>query len=585
MVLRSRQRIERDEVVAKRGAVSATRRLAAEAGLACLQEGGSAVDAAVCTGFLTAVMEPMETCVGGAGFFLVWDPASGKPVVFEFPPRAPAAATPDMFEIVSGDARKNTLTVFAVRDDENSIGYRSAAVPGLVAALVAAHRRFGRLPLSRLLEPAIDVARNGFAADYYYCWLAAIYAPALLRFPSSAATFLDQGRVPAADPNLLIRQPALADTLAQVARDGGESFYRGDIAASMIADIQAGGGIMTRQDLAGYEVHVSDGLRLAYRDTEVVVPTAPGGHWTELQILQMLRRFDVGRSGHNSAESLHTLIEASQLAFADRYYHFGDPDFEPVPLAGLLSDGYADAQARRIVPGRADAETPGLDEPWSHYAFQARHDPWPFDPAGPGAPKTFAEIAPATAPGAGTTHFCAVDEDRMLVSCTHTAAHAFGAKFLTEAGVLFNAGMNWFTAAPGAANSIAGNKRPVVNMGPLLTMRNGRPHLAIGAPGGRRIIGCVVQILSNVVDHGMSMQQACSAPRVDSSSRTTIADDRIDPAVLEALAAMGHRLDLVTEEANATGYEFAHPTAIEVCDDGTVRCGVDAVRKMEAVGF
>ena len=171
MVLRSRQRVERDEVVARRGAVAATRRLAAEAGVACLREGGSAVDAAVCTGFVTAVMEPMETCVGGAGFFLVWDPSSGKPVVFEFPPRAPAAATADMFEIVAGDARKNTLTVFAVRDDENSIGYRAAAVPGLVAALVAAHRRFGRLPLSRVLEPAIEVARQGFAADYYYCWL------------------------------------------------------------------------------------------------------------------------------------------------------------------------------------------------------------------------------------------------------------------------------------------------------------------------------------------------------------------------------------------------------------------------------
>jgi gamma-glutamyltranspeptidase/glutathione hydrolase len=173
----------------------------------------------------------------------------------------------------------------------------------------------------------------------------------------------------------------------------------------------------------------------------------------------------------------------------------------------------------------------------------------------------------------------------MLVSCTHTAAQAFGAKFTTEAGVLFNAGMNWFTAAPGTANSIAPWKRPVVNMGPLLTLRGGRPHLALGAPGGRKIIGALVQILSNVVDHGMSMQPACSAPRTDSSSRVTLYDDRIDGASIERLAAMGHRLEAVSEEANATGYEFAHPTSILVGDDGLVRCGVDPFRKMEAVGW
>ncbi len=565
--------------------MAATRRVQAEAGLACLQEGGSAVDAAVCVGFLAAVMEPMETCLGGAGFFLVWDPTSGKPVVFEFPPRAPANATADMFTIVEGDTRKNTLTVFAVENDDNSCGANAAAVPGLVAALCAAHRRFGRLPLERVIAPAIAMAEDGFEADYYYCWITAKHLPYLQRFPQSLATFTDAGRVPAAEPHLLIRQRALAETLRQIARDGGESFYRGDLAASMVADIQSLGGVMTRDDLANYEVEVTEGLTRRYRGADIVVPTAPGGHWTELQILNTLGQFDLRSMGHNSAEALHTLIEASQHAFADRYYHLGDPDFEPVPIAGMLSDAYAEETARRIVAGKALAETPGTDEPWSYYAFRGVNDPWRHDPGGPTAPKTFAEVAPASSPGAGTTHFCAVDSDRMLVSCTHTAAHAFGAKFLPDTGVLFNAGMNWFTAAPGAANSIAGGKRPVVNMGPVLALRDGKPYLAVGAPGGRRIIGCVVQILSNVLDHGMSMQAACSAARSDSSSRSTLVDDRVDPAVLEALEGMGHRLELVSEEANATGYEFAHPTAIEVCDDGTVRAGVDAFRKMEAVGW
>jgi gamma-glutamyltranspeptidase/glutathione hydrolase len=583
--MRSVQRVDRDEVVVRHGAVAATRRAQAEAGVECLREGGSAVDAAVCVGFLAAVMEPMETCVGGAGFMLVHDPTSGRPHVFEFPPRAPMAATPDMFEILEGDTRPNTLTVFAVRDDANAVGYRAAAVPGLVAAMVEAHRSFGRLPLHRVLEPAIAMAEDGFDADYYYCWIAAAYLPTLVPFPSAAATFLDAGRVPAAEPFLKIRQRALADTLRQVAKDGGESFYRGDLAASMAADVAAGGGILTREDLSSYQVEVTGGLSRRYRGLDVVVPTAPGGHWTELQILQLLSRFDLAGMGHGSADALHTLIEASRLAFADRYHHLGDPDFEPIPLEGLLSDGYADQQATLVRPGVAGAETPGDDEPWSYYAYRATHDPWPHDPAGPTAPKQFARVAPAAPPSSGTTHFCAVDEDRMLVSCTHTAAHPFGAKFLTESGVVFNAGMNWFTAAPGAANSIAGGKRPVVNMGPMLVLRDGRPHMALGAPGGRRIIGALVQILSNVADHGMSMQPACSAPRTDSSGRMTFYDDRIDPAVVEDLAAMGHRLQAVNEEANATGYEFAHPTSILVGDDGRVRCGVDPVRKMEAVGY
>ena len=583
--MRSVQRVDRDEVVVRRGAVAATRRAQAEAGLDCLREGGSAVDAAVCVGFLAAVMEPMETCLGGAGFFLVLDPVSGRPHVFEFPPRAPRAATPDMFEILEGDTRRNTLTVFAVRDDANSVGYRAAAVPGLVKALVAAHRRFGRLPLRRVLEPAVAMAEDGFEADYYYCWVAAAYLPTLLPFPLAARTFLDQGRVPAAEPLLRIRQRALAETLRQIAKDGGDSFYRGDLADSMAADIAAGGGILTREDLASYEVDLTEGLTRRYRDVDIVVPTAPGGHWTELQILQLLSRFDLASMGHGSAEALHTLIEASRLAFADRYHHHGDPDLEPIPWQGLLSDSYADQQAGLVRPGVARAETPGDEEPWSHCAFRPVHDPWPHDPAGPVAPKQFARVAPSAPPTGGTTHFCAVDEDRMLVSCTHTAAHPFGAKFLTEAGVLFNAGMNWFTAAPGAANSIEGWKRPVVNMGPLLALRDGRPFMALGAPGGRKIIGALVQILSNVVDHDMSMQLACSAPRTDSSGRVTLFDDRIEPSVIDALANMGHRLEAVCEEGNATGYEFAHPTSILVGDDGYVRCGVDPFRKMEAVGF
>jgi gamma-glutamyltranspeptidase/glutathione hydrolase len=579
MALRTRWIIDKEEVVAKNGAVAATRPAQADAGLEMLKDGGSAVDAAVAVGFLVSVMEPMETCTGGCGFMLVWDPKSGKTHSIEFGPRAPAAARPDMYEI-AGDTDAESLTVYMVKDDANATGYLAPGIPATVAGLVEAHRRFGRLPLSRVLEPAIAWAEEGFEADYYYTHTAAGYVRALNQFPRAAETFLVDGLPPAEELPKRMPQRALAETLRQIGRDGGESFYRGEIADAMLREIRDGGGILSREDLANYHPDVVDPMSQRYRDVDVQGPAAPGGHWTELQILGILNQFDLRASGHNTPETLHTMIEASRLAFMDRYYHFGDPDLEPVPLEGLFSSEYARELAATVDPQRAQYYTDGPQEPWGRYAFEPKHDPWKHHPAGK-APKRFIE-SPPVATG-GTTHFCAVDSDRMLVSCTHTAAHAFGAKFLTEPGVHIHAGMNWFTAMPGAANSIAGGKRPLCNMGPLLATQNGKPYMALGAPGGRRIMECLVQILSNVVDHGMSMQVACSAPRMDSSSRLTYYDDRLDGAVIERLAAMGHHLSPVFEDP--VGYEFAHPTSILVGDDGYVRCGVDPFRKMWAAGY
>lgn len=579
MTLRTRWLIDKEEVVAKNGAVAATRPAQADAGLEVLKDGGSAVDAAVAIGFLVSVMEPMETCTGGCGFMLVYDPKDGKTHSIEFGPRAPAAARPDMYEI-AGDTNAESLTVYAVKDAANSDGYLAPGIPSTVAGLIEAHRRFGRLPLSRVLEPAIAHAEAGVEVDYYYTHSVAAYLAPLLKFPRMVETFLPGGAVPAPELPTRLPQRALAETLRQIARDGGESFYRGEIAESIVSEVREGGGILSRDDLAGYRPDTGVALSRPYRDVEVHAPGAPGGHWTELQILQLMNQFDLRSSGHNTPETLHSLIEVSRLAFQDRYYHLADPDFEPVPLQGLLSESYASELAGLVDPATARAYDDDPQEPWGRYAFRAEHDPWRHDPAGR-APKVFREGADVAT--GGTTHFCAVDADRMLVSCTHTAAHNFGAKFLTTTGVHIHAGMNWFTAMPGAANSIAGGKRPLCNMGPVLITKLGKPYMALGAPGGRRIIECVVQILSNVVDHGMSMQAACSAPRLDASSRTTYYDDRLDPAVAERLESMGHRMEGIFEDA--VGYEFAHPTSILVGDDGYVRCGVDPFRKMWAAGL
>ena len=354
MGLRTRWLIEKEEVIAKHGAVAATRPAQADAGLEMLKDGGSAVDAAVAVGFLVSVMEPMETCTGGCGFMLVYDPASGKTESIEFGPRAPAAARPDMYEIAGNDADPSSLTIYGVKDDANAVGYLAPGIPATVAGLVEAHRRFGRLPLSRVLEPAIHCAEHGFEADYYYTHKAAGVTRELNMFPRSAETFLIDGLPPgeAGDTgHRLMPQRALAETLRQIARDGGDSFYRGEIADAMVGEIREGGGILALEDLATYHPDIVTAMSRPYRGVDVHVPTAPGGHWTELQMLALMNQFELGKTGHNTPETLHTLIEASRLAFTDRYYHMGDPAFEPVPLGALLSDGYARETAGRIDPG------------------------------------------------------------------------------------------------------------------------------------------------------------------------------------------------------------------------------------------
>ena len=582
MMYRSRWWPQKEEVVAEQGMVVAKHPLAAEAGLEILKRGGNAVDAAVATGFAISVVEPMMSCTAGVGFMNLYLAKSGRNVVVEYPPRAPKAATPDMYRLTG--QLGTGISVYEVEGNENIEGYRSIAVPGTVAGLCKAHERYGVLPLEQVMEPSIAYAADGFDVSWYLALCITNAMQGFQRFAASSDVFLPRGRPPVSSPLPPERfvQRDLAQVLRLIAQQGAAGFYQGDIAAAIETDMQANGGLITRDDLASYEAIVREPRRLSYRDYEISAAAVPHGGTTMLQTLNILSQLDLHGIAHNSPAYLHRFIEAARHAFADRYYHLGDNEVMDVPLDGILSRDYAATLAQNLDLQTTQFDHLGNTEPWAYYANQALHNPWTYE----GRPMPSTAAAPSlAADGDCTTHFGVVDKDRNLVSCTQTAVGLFGSRVVTPGlGLLWNNGMIWFNPKPGAVNSIAPWKRPLTNMAPLVALKGGAPALSIGAPGGRRIMNCNAQVFLNVAQFGMGMQDAIAQPRVDVSTKQVLVDNRIAPETIEALAAMGHQVEVV-EETAADG-RFAIPLGILVNHErGTLHSGVDVFRIAEARGY
>ena len=584
MVLRSHWLPDKLEVVAEQGMVVAKHPLAADAGVEVLADGGNAVDAAVATGFALTVVKPMMTCIAGIGFLIAHDAERGQQWCFDGAPRAPRAAHPEIYDVESEST--DGIALYRVRGSENTAGYRAPAVPGVVAALCTAHERLGRLPLSRVLEPAIRLAAEGWPVDWLTVAHTANAMALLTANANAAAIFLPEGRTPAwGPPATLLKQRDLAETLRRVARDGADGFYRGDVADAIDRDMRANNGLITAEDLARYPRRVDRPLAVRYRDVTALIPPMPCGATTGMETLRILERFDLAAAGQSTVEGLHLFIEAARRAYADRFHYLGDPEYVPVPLTGLLSDGHT-AELAAFVDRHHSSLTAGPDapQPWVRFAAAApMGDPWRHDPSGRAA--ALAGVAAGAADDTCTTHFAVVDRDRNAVSCTITAAGLFGAGVVTPGtGILWNNGMTWFNPIPGVANSIAPGKRALTNMSPVILMRDGRPFVAVGAPGGRKIINAISQVISNVVDHGLSLQQAITAPRVDASANETLADIRLDPAVLEELRTRGHEVRVV-EDSTAQAM-FSRPLGIMIDPaDGRLHSGLTPHHMAEARGI
>ena len=521
------------------GMVVAKQERAATAGAQMLAKGGNAIDAACAAAWVMAVMEPHLNTIGGAGY-IVFREANGEAHCVDYSNRAPMKATQEALSSRTGPQFSGPL---------------AAAVPATVSGLALASERFGKLPLETVMEPAIDVAENGMELDWHLVLHLVLNLNELRAQPHSRDVFLVKGDPGVAHGEHTLRQTDLANTLKQIAQHGPEAFYTGPIAREIVQFVQGQGGLIEESDFAKFEATIAAPLRGRFDDYDLLTMPMPSPGLMTLQGMGILDQFDLNQSGHNSSTSLHLMTEAYRQAFADRDAYFGDPDFVDVPVDELLSKEYLARRAGEIDSKRAQEQV--------------------------SAGKTRVGASAGTGEGGGTTHICAIDAEGNMVSQTQTLIGGLtGLGVAGNTGVVMNCALQWFNHEPDTANSVAPWKRPTSNMTPIIAERNGRPVLAAGAPGSRRISNAVSQVALNVLEHGMMPQPAISAPRIDLSLGHIVADNRIGPSVLDELRSRGHRVDEVEEFINSGGPEnsyrghFARPNAIYVDQHG-IRHGGD----------
>ncbi len=453
---------------------------ATDVGVAVLRGGGNAVDAAVAVGFALAVTHPAAGNLGGGGFMLI-RLADGRSSFLDFRERAPGRATRDMYLGPDGQLTRDCVE-----------GWRAAAVPGTVRGFEYAHRKYGSRPWRELLGPAIRLAREGFPVSWSLAQ--SLKASKLLaRFPGSRRIFQREGRH--YEPGELLVQAELAATLERIARHGAADFYEGETARRLAAAMRDHGGLITLEDLKAYQVVERQPLRGAYRGVEILTAPPPSsGGVGVLQMLGILEGTGFEKHGAGSAAAIHWMAEAMRRFFADRSRHLGDPDFVRIPLNGLLDKRYLAKLRASIDPERATSSAA----------------------IGPGDPNAYES--------AETTHYSIVDPQGNVVAVTYTLNGGYGSGVTVPGlGFLLNNEMDDFAAKPGApnsyglvqgeANAIAPHKRPLSSMTPTIVLRQGRPYLVVGSPGGPRIITTVLQVLINVLDFGMNIQEAVDRPR------------------------------------------------------------------------
>ncbi len=516
------------EAVASNGMVATNHPLGSAAGLEMLAMGGNAMDAAVAAVFALSVVEPMMVGIFGAGFINYYDAASGEFVNIDNYSVAPKAAAPDMYETVSDTWPDYMETA----GRENLVGYRSVGVPGALMGWSYAAEKYGRLGLDTVVQPAIRYAERGFATSRYLADIIQMNQDDLAMFPASAEVFLPGGRPPSVGQTIV--RPDYARTLEAVAADGPDVLYKGRVGEMVAADMAANGGVITTEDFENYRIHLREPVRGTYRGYEVVsvAPTSSGGT-AIIEILNILEGFDVASLGFGTAEGAHLLAEAMKIAFADRFEYLGDPAFVEVPVGALTDKGYAAQRRREIDTARA-----------REYSY--------------GNPSLY------VGEGADTTHLTTADSEGNVVSTTQTIHAVFGSKVTTPGtGMLLNNTMNIFDPHPGNANSIAPGKRMVSSMSPTIVMKDGKPFMALGTPGATRIFPSVLQAIVNVIDHGMTLQEAVEAPRIWTQGQALEVEPGIADGVREGLRAMGHAVEITPRVAGGmNGVMFDHAEGV-----------------------
>jgi len=497
----------------ERGMVVSEQALAAQVGAHILRQGGNAIDAAVAVGYALAVVHPCCGNLGGGGYMVVRQ-ADGSSAFIDFREAAPGAARAGMYL----DQNGNLIPGASVK------GWRAVAVPGSVLGLDTALQRFGSLSRAQVMAPAIALAREGYILSPGDAAILQTGTADFRADPTLAAIFLKNGEPLKAGDRLI--QADLGQTLAAISAHGPAAFYEGEMARRMAAASAAGGGILSEQDFRAYRVRVGPPVRCTYRGYEILTaaPSSAGGT-AVCEILNILEGYPLSDSGLGAADTVHVMVEAMRHAFIDRNFLLTDPAFGRNPLDRLLSKDYAAAIRGRIDPDRAPGSKP--------------------DDAG---------LAPHE--GTETTHYSVADAAGNTVAVTTSLNSYFGARVMAPGtGVLMNdtmddftiklGGANIFGLVQGARNAIAPGKRPLSSMSPTIVARDGRPVLVLGSPGGPRIITSVVQTILNVVDHGMTVQEAVDAPRIHHQWLPDVIYAEpfaLSPDTVRLLAARGHKV-------------------------------------------
>jgi len=503
-------------VAANGNMVVGPERLASEAGLIMLEQGGNAVDAAVATGFALAVTLPRAGNIGGGGFMLVHLAAENRNVFIDYREMAPAAATRDMFLTPEGKVDKRRAY----------FSHQASGVPGTVAGLIHALEEYGTLPLATVIQPAIDLAADGFVMDITLHQNLSARAERLAQDPETKRIFLREGaKAPAIGSRF--KQPDLAATLQRIAEKGRDGFYAGHTAELIAKDMAANDGLITQDDLANYVAVERTPVTGQFKDYAIVsAPPPSSGGIHVIQMLNILEPYPLKSWGHNSAQYLHHVIEAMKLAYADRSEHLGDPERMEAPIDFLLAKDYA-SNRRGLI--NSESATPS------------------------------SEIAPGAMPSPespDTTHYSVADSAGNVVSNTYTLNFSFGSHItIPGTGILMNNEMDDFAARPGfpnayglvqgEKNSVAPGRRPLSSMTPTLVFRNGEPWLATGSPGGSLIITAVMQTILNAMAFDMNIAEAAAAPRVHHQwmPDRVLIEPGISRDTLDILEGMGHNIE------------------------------------------
>lgn len=528
----------------KNGVVSTGKYEASKIGADIIEAGGNAVDAAVAVGFALGVCEPQSSGIGGGGFMLIHSAETGENVFVDFREPAPSKAEAGMWPV----DENGELT-----DDTKWLGGPAVGVPGEVKGLLYALDTYGTMTREEVMNPAINMAENGYEVSAVLNRDMMEEFEVLTRFGACGDIYLKEGFPYSVGD--VIKNQDLAKTLSMIRDNGPDAFYKGEVAEAMVKAVQEAGGILTLEDLENYDIKLRTPVSGTYRGYEILSSPPPSsGGTTIVEILNILENFDIKGMGHNSTEHLHTLTEAMKMAYKDRGFFAADTDFIDVPLTGMASKEYAKELASQIDPEKAQIFEHG--------------DAWAYE-----SPQT--------------THYSIMDKQGNIVAVTKTINYVFGSGVVPEGyGFIMNDEMDDFDAEVGTANEVQPGKRPMSSMSPTIILKDGKPVMTIGAPGSQRIISGVAQVISNVIDFDMDIQDAISAPRIHAGSDWTTSDEtimietRIDKDVIEGLKALGHP---VLETGDWMDYPCVQ--AVEMLPDGTLRGGADPRRDGKAVGY